>query len=195
MRRLARHCRRKPAKRRNPLHYLTSVNAHWPLQLTLAFRSRIAAISLESLGKAQLEEAITQSTIDESIIAPNDVVGRILGQEHSGRVRCLRLGVVPSACFKHPRVENIPVNAAGNDVNPHSPCDAKIKGICDALKSYFITKEGQIPDEFAGILSNPTVPSDASSGPSTPADARKSSHASTCAATTSANDENNEEET
>ncbi|KAJ4826245.1 hypothetical protein Tsubulata_017703 [Turnera subulata] len=38
-------------------------------------------------------------------------------------------------------------------------------------------------------------PSDANSGPSTPAEAQRSPHGSTCAATTSANDEINEEET
>lgn len=29
--------------------------------------------------------------MDESEISPNDVVGMVLGKEHSGRVRCLRL--------------------------------------------------------------------------------------------------------
>ena len=33
--------------------------------------------------------------MDESIISPDDAVGKILGKEHSGRVRCLGLGVVP----------------------------------------------------------------------------------------------------
>ncbi|WJX29562.1 hypothetical protein P8452_18190 [Trifolium repens] len=37
----------------------------------------------------QIEVGLTQSNVDESVISPNDVVGRVLGPEHSGRVRCM----------------------------------------------------------------------------------------------------------
>ncbi|KAJ4821949.1 hypothetical protein Tsubulata_036042 [Turnera subulata] len=51
-------------------------------------------------------------------------------------------------------------------------------------------------NNFAAIEgSGDLQPSDANSGPSTPAEAQRSPHGSTCAATTSANDEINEEET
>ncbi|KAH0776640.1 hypothetical protein KY290_008051 [Solanum tuberosum] len=48
----------------------------------------------------KVELTLSQSTMDESQISPNDAVGKVLGKEHSGRVRCLRLGVVPSKVFK-----------------------------------------------------------------------------------------------
>ncbi|WJX67796.1 hypothetical protein P8452_52233 [Trifolium repens] len=35
----------------------------------------------------QIEVGLTQSCVDESIISPNDVVGRVFGPEHPGRVR------------------------------------------------------------------------------------------------------------
>jgi len=40
--------------------------------------------------------SLTQSTNDESEVSPNDVVGRVLGSEHSGRVRCMGFGAAPT---------------------------------------------------------------------------------------------------
>ncbi|KAJ1440786.1 hypothetical protein SESBI_01863 [Sesbania bispinosa] len=37
----------------------------------------------------QIEVGLTQSTTNESKVFPNDVIGRVLGPEHSGRVRCM----------------------------------------------------------------------------------------------------------
>nr|XP_018631909.1 uncharacterized protein LOC108947914 [Nicotiana tomentosiformis] len=51
----------------------------------------------------KIELALSQSTIDESQILPNDAVGKVLGKEHSGRVMCLGLGPVPSRVFKQVR--------------------------------------------------------------------------------------------
>ncbi|KAJ4836830.1 hypothetical protein Tsubulata_018355 [Turnera subulata] len=53
---------------------------------------------LELLQK-KIEQAMSQSTVDESIVSPNDVVGKVLGKEHSGRVRCLGLGATPSNTY------------------------------------------------------------------------------------------------
>ncbi|KAM3216276.1 hypothetical protein P3L10_025717 [Capsicum annuum] len=38
--------------------------------------------------------------MDESEVSSNDAVGKVLGKEHSGRVRCLGLEAVPSRSFK-----------------------------------------------------------------------------------------------
>ncbi|XP_040864964.1 uncharacterized protein [Glycine max] len=37
----------------------------------------------------QIEVVLTQSIVDESEVSPLDVVGRVVGLEHSGRVRCM----------------------------------------------------------------------------------------------------------
>ncbi|KAH0748704.1 hypothetical protein KY290_027936 [Solanum tuberosum] len=58
----------------------------------------------------KIELTLSQSTMDESQISPNDVVGKVLGKEHSGRVRCLGLGVVPKVM--------IPEQFAGFFVSP-----------------------------------------------------------------------------
>ncbi|KAM3361378.1 hypothetical protein P3S68_016232 [Capsicum galapagoense] len=41
--------------------------------------------------------------MDESEVSPNNVIGKALGKEHSGRVRCLGLGVVSCRSFKQTR--------------------------------------------------------------------------------------------
>ncbi|KAM3216358.1 hypothetical protein P3L10_025799 [Capsicum annuum] len=50
----------------------------------------------------KIKLAVSQSTVDESKVSPNDDVDNVLGKEHSGRVRCLGLGDVPSRYFKQP---------------------------------------------------------------------------------------------
>ncbi|XP_033514944.2 uncharacterized protein [Nicotiana tomentosiformis] len=54
----------------------------------------------DQIIKERTELALSQSTIDESQISPNDVIGKVLGKEYSRRVRCLVLGPVPSRVFK-----------------------------------------------------------------------------------------------
>lgn len=41
--------------------------------------------------------------MDDSQILPNDFFGKVFGKDHSLRVRCLGLGVVPSKNFKQVR--------------------------------------------------------------------------------------------
>lgn len=43
---------------------------------------------------------VSQCTVDESEISPNDVVGKVLGKKHPGWVICLGLGSTPSTTFK-----------------------------------------------------------------------------------------------
>jgi len=47
----------------------------------------------------------TQSTNDESEVSPNDVVGKVLGPEHFGRVRCMGLGAAPTNSFRNTRFQ------------------------------------------------------------------------------------------
>ena len=52
----------------------------------------------------QIEVGLTQSIVDEYEVSPLDAVGRVLGLEHSGRVRCMGLGAVPSNTFRNTRL-------------------------------------------------------------------------------------------
>ncbi|KAK6786401.1 hypothetical protein RDI58_014926 [Solanum bulbocastanum] len=69
---------------------------------------------------------MTQSITDESEVSPNDVIGKVLGKEHFGRVRCLVLGVVPSRAFKQTRPPYSDLNASSeNNDSCSSQCQDK----------------------------------------------------------------------
>ena len=59
---------------------------------------------------------LTQSTNDESEVSPNDVVGRVLGPEHSGRVRCMGLGAAPTNSFRNIRFRLLDLSIASSSV-------------------------------------------------------------------------------
>ncbi|KAF3655919.1 hypothetical protein FXO38_14450 [Capsicum annuum] len=110
----------------------------------------------------KIELAVSQSTMDESEVYPNDVVGKVLGKEHSGKVRCLGLGVVPSRSFKqtHPHLNDAHNNSQENYkelVNSHSL-------MMNSFKTYMIMKEDTIPGQFTGFFT-PSTPTDVSTGP------------------------------
>ncbi|XP_075086493.1 uncharacterized protein LOC142169162 [Nicotiana tabacum] len=71
----------------------------------------------------KIELALSQSTVDEYKISPNDVVGKVLGKEHSGRVRCLGLEVVPGRAFRQIRPRYSDLNASSyNNGSCSSQC-------------------------------------------------------------------------
>ncbi|XP_070020991.1 uncharacterized protein [Nicotiana sylvestris] len=121
----------------------------------------------------------------------------VLGKEHSGRVRCLGLGVVPSRAFRQTRHRYSDLNASSyNNGSCSSQCQEKYNQMLNAhnqsqenyremmnvntqmmnaFKAYMIMKEGKIPEEFAGIFVSPhSTPSDAASGSILPTDIRSS---------------------
>ncbi|XP_047256178.1 uncharacterized protein LOC124888940 [Capsicum annuum] len=133
----------------------------------------------------KIELIVSQSTMDESEVSPNDTVGKVLEKEHSGRLRCLGLGDIPSRSFKKTHSyfggmssssssSSCPFNCQENYiqmlnaqkqsqenykemVNPHNL-------MMNAFKTYMIMKEGTIPEQFAGFFT-PSTTSDVSSGP------------------------------
>ncbi|XP_075095263.1 uncharacterized protein LOC142173549 [Nicotiana tabacum] len=118
----------------------------------------------------KIELALSQSTMDESEISPNDVVGTVLGKEHSGRVRCIGLRVVPEKY-------NQMLNAHNQSQENYREMMNVNTQMMNAFKAYVIMKEGKIPEEFAGIFVSPprSTPSDAASGSISPMDIRRSS--------------------
>nr|XP_016442113.1 PREDICTED: uncharacterized protein LOC107767581 isoform X5 [Nicotiana tabacum]XP_016442114.1 PREDICTED: uncharacterized protein LOC107767581 isoform X5 [Nicotiana tabacum] len=131
----------------------------------------------------KIELVLSQSTVDESEVSPNDVVGEVLGKEHSGRVRCLGLGAVPSKVFKHARPRFGGMNASSSDasclnhcqenynklLNAHNQSQENYKQMMNAFKAYMIMKEGTIPEQFAEFFASPpTTPRDAASGSLSP---------------------------
>ncbi|XP_075088516.1 uncharacterized protein LOC107765149 [Nicotiana tabacum] len=136
--------------------------------------------------KEKIELALSESTIDESQISPNDAVGKVLGKEHSGRVRCLGLGPVPSKVFKQVRPRfggtsssSIEGSCSSQCQHNHNQMMNAHNQMMNAFKAYMIMKEGTLPEQFVGFFDSPstispTTPSDADSGPFLPMDARRS---------------------
>ena len=110
----------------------------------------------------KIQQTLSQSTVDESIISPDDAVGKILGKEHSGRVRCLGLGVVPTRVFKQARPRFSGMNASS--VSCPSNCQENYNKLLNshiqmmaAFKSYMIMKEGTLPEQFVGLFAPTTT--------------------------------------
>ncbi|KAH0642335.1 hypothetical protein KY290_033928 [Solanum tuberosum] len=111
----------------------------------------------------------------------------VLGKEHSGRVRCLGLGVVPSKVFKQVRPRFGGASASSSEGSCSSQCQENHNQMMNAhnqmmnaFKAYMIMKEGMIPEQFAGFFASPstnsstTTPSDAASEPIPPVHTRRS---------------------
>uniref|UniRef100_A0A151UET9 DUF4218 domain-containing protein n=1 Tax=Cajanus cajan TaxID=3821 RepID=A0A151UET9_CAJCA len=64
----------------------------------------------------QIKVGLTQSIVDEYEVSPLDVVGRVLGPEHYGRVRCMGLGVVPSNTFRNTRLRISSLSSSSSSV-------------------------------------------------------------------------------
>ncbi|KAH0712320.1 hypothetical protein KY285_007879 [Solanum tuberosum] len=47
----------------------------------------------------QIELNMTQGDTNETEVSPNDIIGKMLGRKHSGRVRCMGMGASPSNTF------------------------------------------------------------------------------------------------
>ncbi|XP_052726146.1 uncharacterized protein LOC128194641 [Vigna angularis] len=101
----------------------------------------------------QIEVGLSQSTTDESQVSPHDVVGRVLGPEHSGRVRCMGLGAAPTNSFRNTRMRLSDLSMGSSSTATSSAStnqwEQKYMNLEGALKAYMIMKEGKIPDELA----------------------------------------------
>ncbi|XP_020231520.1 uncharacterized protein LOC109812059 [Cajanus cajan] len=104
----------------------------------------------------QIEVGLTQSIVDESEVSPLDVVGRVLGSEHSGRVRCMGLGVVSSNTFRNTRlrVSSLSSSSSGVAFPSSNQWQEKYNNLESAFKAYMIMKEGRIPEELASYFTH-----------------------------------------
>ncbi|XP_057457263.1 uncharacterized protein LOC130748127 [Lotus japonicus] len=99
----------------------------------------------------QIEVGLTQSTVDESQVSPFDTVGRVLGVERHGRVRCMGLGAVPTNTFKNSglRLSSLSFSSSGATSSSSRQWQEKCTNLENAFKAYMIMKEGKIPEEMA----------------------------------------------
>ncbi|XP_025608052.1 uncharacterized protein [Arachis hypogaea] len=146
----------------------------------------------------QIELNMTQSNAQFEV-SPNDAVGKVLGPEHSGRVRCMGMGAAPTNTFRNVRSRlngmTISTNSAGssspttaailqekinnlesdlhNSQQKVTSLESKLQQSFDMMKAYLMMKEGGIPEALVGFFSNREA-NDAESEPTTPFDARRS---------------------
>ncbi|XP_070015431.1 uncharacterized protein [Nicotiana sylvestris] len=140
-----------------------------------------------SRRRAEMEKnelVVIQSATDESEVSPNDAVGKVLGKEHFGRVRCLELGAIPKKYNQIVNAHNQSQEKYNRIVNAHNQTQESYAQMMtahhqmmNAFKTYMIMKEGTIPEQFAGIFVSPPLaaPSDAACGSISPMGVRGSS--------------------
>lgn len=93
----------------------------------------------------KIELAMMRSITNESEVSPIDVVGKVLGKENYGRVRCLGLGVVPRKAFKQTRLgySGLNVSSYNND-----SCSSQ----CQEKYSQILKSENQTQDNYTCVM-------------------------------------------
>ncbi|XLS75459.1 hypothetical protein HN51_032324 [Arachis hypogaea] len=130
----------------------------------------------------QIELNMTQSNAQFEV-SPNDVVGKVLGPEHSGRVRCMGMGAAPTNTFRNVRSRlngmTISTNSAGssspttavilqekinnlesdlhNSQQKVTSLESKLQQSFDMMKAYLMMKEGGISEALVGFFSTREV--------------------------------------
>ncbi|WVY90756.1 hypothetical protein V8G54_036270 [Vigna mungo] len=116
---------------------------------------------LPSRGKLYIEThkkkdgSFVNDAAKDIAVSPNDVVGKVLGLEHSGRVRCMGLGAAPTKAFRNTRLRISDLSLASCTTVSSSSSNQwqqKYNNLESALKAYMIMKEGKIPDEFTSFF-------------------------------------------
>ncbi|CAJ2642111.1 unnamed protein product [Trifolium pratense] len=109
----------------------------------------------------QIEVGLTQSSVDESVISPNDVVGRVLGPEHPGRMRCLGMAATPTNTFTSNvvRLSHLSNSSTVPSTSSSNYWQGEYTKLESAFKAYLMMKEGSIPQEMANILGSSNVSS------------------------------------
>ncbi|OIT19522.1 hypothetical protein A4A49_60499, partial [Nicotiana attenuata] len=111
----------------------------------------------------EIELNMTQCDTNECEVFPNDVVGKMLGAEHSGRVRCMGMGAAPSNTFRNTKGRLSDPSASSSSYSASSVTynhlqqrlmrvESQLEGTLNALKDYVMSKEGSVPEEFAGLF-------------------------------------------
>ncbi|KAM3218178.1 hypothetical protein P3L10_022708 [Capsicum annuum] len=92
--------------------------------------------------------------MDESEVSPNDDVGKVLGKEHSGRVRCLGLGAVPNRSFKQTRPHIVGMSSSSSNSSCLSNCQENYIQMLNAQKQSQENYKEMPSDVSSGPLSN-----------------------------------------
>nr|XP_016432720.1 PREDICTED: uncharacterized protein LOC107759339 [Nicotiana tabacum] len=134
----------------------------------------------------QIELNMTQCDTNECEVSPNDVIGTMLGAEHSRRVRCMGMGAAPSNTFRNSKGRLSDPSASSSSYSASSATynhfqqklmrvESQLEDTLNVLKVYVMSKEGSVPEEFAGLFALQPQPNDAENELTSPVDVRGSS--------------------
>ncbi|KAM3339225.1 hypothetical protein P3S68_031311 [Capsicum galapagoense] len=111
----------------------------------------------------QIESHMTQCNINESEVSPGDIIGKMLGAEHSRRVRCMGMGAAPSNTFVNIKRRCSELSMSSSSYGESSitstylhkkvaRLDSQLEVTLTALKNHMISKKGRIPEKFASFF-------------------------------------------
>ncbi|XP_015161576.1 uncharacterized protein [Solanum tuberosum] len=138
-----------------------------------------------TIGK-QIVLNMTQGDTNETEVSPNDTIGKMLGAEHSGRVRCMGMVASPSNTFLNTkrRFSELSISSSSygasstNSTYLHQKVvhlESQLEGTLIALKDYMISKDGGVPEQFSTLFSPQSEPADSENDPVSLVDIRGSS--------------------
>ncbi|RYR71047.1 hypothetical protein Ahy_A02g005340 isoform A [Arachis hypogaea] len=107
----------------------------------------------------QIEVLMAQNEKDEYGPSTNDVICKVFGEEHSGKVRCMGMGATPTNTFRN---ANHPSQLANSSTSISSTTnysqadfkrlESKFDGTLTVFKAYFLAKEERILVELTSIF-------------------------------------------
>ncbi|XP_061347346.1 uncharacterized protein LOC133292877 [Gastrolobium bilobum] len=137
----------------------------------------------------QIYEELNQST-NSTEISTNDAVAKVFGPEHSGRVRGLGLGGLPSIAFGPTSGRFNPIGSTFSSANSAESSQLKeevislktklaaseesLKTLQTVMLAYIRMKEGQIPPELDALFGTTSTPMDEGSEEAIPTRGRSS---------------------
>ncbi|XP_057444615.1 uncharacterized protein LOC130736855 [Lotus japonicus] len=109
----------------------------------------------------KIDNDLSQNVEAYAEISPNDPVGKYHGPEHSGRVRGLGLGAVPTVAFKHTttRLSGMNFGSSGAGSSP-TYLEKKVENLqsqMQALMAFVCSNQGgNVPQELSAFFTNST---------------------------------------
>ncbi|XP_057444335.1 uncharacterized protein LOC130736528 [Lotus japonicus] len=109
----------------------------------------------------KIDNDLSQNVEAYAEISPNDPVGKYHGPEHSGRVRGLGLGAVPTVAFKHTTTRLSGMNFGSSGASSSSTyLEKKVENLqsqMQALMAFVCSNQGgNVPQELSAFFTNST---------------------------------------
>ena len=105
--------------------------------------------------QAKINEHLSQQDVSEAaVVSPNDALGKVLGKEHSGRVRGLGFGTCPSSAFGYATRRRY-YNSSGSNSQLQEEVNtlkSQLSTLQNFLRDYIQEKEGIVPSALHSVF-------------------------------------------